>query len=152
VSGQAKRLSPSARSVLFMGIQCDGANQTDTRHAGSTASYRAWEIRARQFLLGLCLVGAMGATQAADSMRCGSRVISVEARAAELLAACGEPAYRDVWTLQRGGSWVSDQEQWYYNFGSSQLLRVVSLRNARIVDIDSDGYGFNDAVTPRCEP
>jgi hypothetical protein len=90
----------------------------------------------------------------ADSMRCGSRLLSVEARAADLIATCGEPAYRDVWTFQQGQTrnWVSDMEEWYYNFGPSQLLRIVKLRNGRVVAIDSDGYGFVPPRDARCEP
>ena len=34
--------------------------------------------------------------QAADSMRCGGRLVSVEDRAAELRSLCGAPNYRDV--------------------------------------------------------
>ena len=80
---------------------------------------------------------------AGDSMRCGSRLVSVEARAAELLTACGEPAYRDVWSLQPlvDGA-LAEHEEWTYNFGSQQLLRTIRLRNGRVIDIASDGYGF----------
>ncbi|WP_299696199.1 DUF2845 domain-containing protein [Hydrocarboniphaga sp.] len=92
---------------------------------------------------------------AGDTMRCGSRLVAVEARAAELLSTCGAPAYRDVWseqTLAPGA--VAEQEEWTYNFGPQQLLRVVRLRNARVVDIDSDGYGFAepDERERRCSP
>lgn len=103
-------------------------------------------------LLVLCLLPRPA--PAADSMRCGSRLVTVEARAAEVLAACGEPAYRDAWTFQqpRTQNWVSDVEQWYYNFGSNQLLRVLKLRNGRVVDIDSDGYGFDPRSRRACDP
>lgn len=90
---------------------------------------------------------------AADSMRCGSRLVSVEARAGEVLAICGEPSYRDDRPFQQpGGNWVSDTEEWTYNFGSNQLLRVLSFRNGRLVDIASDGYGFPRSAGSRCEP
>lgn len=111
-------------------------------------------LRVFVLLLWLATAAWSHGALAVDSIRCGSRLVAVEARAAEVLAACGEPAYRDVWTFQQPNtqSWVSDLEEWYYNFGSSQLLRVLRLRNGRVVDIDSDGYGFNGTGPRRCEP
>ncbi len=64
--------------------------------------------------------------------------------AASLLGACGEPALRDAWSpaTAYGPGALAGVEQWTYNFGSSQLLRVVRLRQGRIERIDSEGYGF----------
>lgn len=91
---------------------------------------------------------------AAGSMRCEGRIIQEGALAAEVLGACGEPVYRDPWTLQSPHTHllVVDTEEWYYNFGSSQLLRLVKIRNGKVVDIDSDGYGYNDPPRPPCDP
>lgn len=107
------------------------------------------------FVLPMAGLAMPVAAQAGDTMRCGSRLVSVEARAAELLAICGEPAYRDVWSAQAlAPGAVAEQEEWTYNFGSQQLLRVVRLRNARVVDIASDGYGFTEPepARRRCSP
>jgi hypothetical protein len=101
-------------------------------------------------LLGL----APRAAQAGDSMRCGSRIVTVEARAADILAACGDPAYRDIysWPAPRLPGEVADVEQWTYNFGRNQLLHVLKLRHGRLVDIRTDGYGFAAAARPgRCD-
>jgi hypothetical protein len=98
----------------------------------------------------------LNSAQASDSMRCGSRLVTVEARAAELLAVCGEPAYRDVWgqPVDPASDFVAEVEEWTYDFGPSQLLRIVRLRNARVVAIDSEGYGFAPHATAsrRCGP
>lgn len=110
--------------------------------------------RVRALLL-LALGATAAPSQASDTMRCGSRLVSVEARAAELLATCGEPAYRDVWSAQAPAPGaIAEQEEWTYNFGPQQLLRVVRLRNARVVDIASDGYGFAEPQESRrrCSP
>jgi len=89
---------------------------------------------------------------AAGSLRCGSRLVSEGDRAADLLAACGEPAFRDAWGQpQPGGNILADTEEWTYNFGPHQLLRVLRLRNGRIVEIGSDGYGFYESGGRRCE-
>ncbi|MGH8516325.1 MAG: DUF2845 domain-containing protein [Panacagrimonas sp.] len=99
-------------------------------------------------LLGPALPRAM----ASDSMRCGSRIVTVEARAADVLAACGEPDFRDVYSYPgpRVPGEVSDVEQWTYNFGRNQLLHVLRLRHGRLVDIRTDGYGFAPGSTRRC--
>ncbi|NGY06037.1 DUF2845 domain-containing protein [Solimonas terrae] len=83
-------------------------------------------------------------SRAADSMRCGSRIASVGMTAAELLAVCGDPSYRDVWAQPGGygGGYLGNVEEWTYNFGSSQLLRVLRFRQGRLLSIDDDGYGF----------
>ncbi len=98
----------------------------------------------------------LNSAQASDSMRCGSRLVTVEARAAELLAVCGEPAYRDVWgqPVDPASDFVAEVEEWTYDFGPSQLLRIVRLRNARVVAIDAEGYGFppHAANGSRCGP
>ncbi len=89
---------------------------------------------------------------AAGSLRCGSRLVSEGDRAADLLAACGEPAFRDAWGQpQPGGNILADTEEWTYNFGPHQLLRVLRLRNGRIVGIDTDGYGFHLSAVRRCD-
>ena len=112
-------------------------------------------LRRIRRLLAVALLQLAMPAAAGDSMRCGSRLVAVEARAAELLSICGEPAYRDVWSAQAlAPGAVAEQEEWTYNFGPQQLLRVVRLRNARVVDIASDGYGFAepDPEHRRCTP
>src|SRR3546814_9831919 len=69
-------------------------------------------------------------SHAAESLRCGSRLASVGMTAAEVLSVCGEPGYRDVWAQPGGygGGYLGNVEEWTYNFGSSQLLRVMRFR------------------------
>lgn len=109
----------------------------------------------RQFIAGLLtawLLLAVLPAEAAGAMRCGSRLVAEGDRAADLIATCGEPAYRDVrsWR-QPNGNTLADVEEWYYNFGPSQLLRVVRLRNGRIVSIDADGYGYYESPRRNCD-
>ncbi|TJY63134.1 DUF2845 domain-containing protein [Sinimarinibacterium sp. CAU 1509] len=97
-------------------------------------------------LAGLVLVLLLAPleTQAAGSMRCGSRLVSEGMLAAEVIAACGEPDLRDVWSPPGTYSpgYLPPQEQWTYNFGSSKLLRLLRFSNGRLDRIDSEGYGF----------
>jgi hypothetical protein len=97
----------------------------------------------RSGVLLIVLAALVPPASAADSMRCASRIVTVEARAAEVIAACGMPAFRDAYPLPgfdpRG---IAEVEQWTYNFGRNQLLHVLRLRHGRLVDIRTDGYGF----------
>lgn len=100
-------------------------------------------------LLALLVAGAAGA---GESMRCGSRLVAEGDSAAKLLGVCGEPALRDAWQPPAGYSLgaLAEVEQWTYNFGPQQLLRVVRLRRGRIDRIESEGYGFHAGSTRYC--
>lgn len=107
----------------------------------------------RPLLAAIAVLVATTDVHASDSLRCGSRVVTVEARAADVLSACGEPAFRDVFSHpgpQSTGE-LAEAEQWTYNFGSNQLLQVLRLRNGRLVDIRSDGYGFRGDGRGSCD-
>lgn len=111
-------------------------------------------MRRLWFIL-LLLSGVAGPLEvhAAGSMRCSGHIVSDGMSAAALLLACGEPAYRDVWNEGHyAGGLLADAEDWYYNFGSSQLLRVVRLRAGSVSDIDTDGYGYDALPSPPCNP
>ena len=96
--------------------------------------------------LWLALIAGIASTTATalDTMRCGSRLVSTEMTAAEVIAACGEPQFRDVLSESGayGGGALGYSEEWTYNFGSSQLLRVLRFRQGRLQRIDTEGYGF----------
>ncbi len=83
-------------------------------------------------------------------------MVSIRAIAAQVAAICGEPAYVDHWTFEEPvygqiyGPSGPDSEVWYYNFGANQLLRLLRFRNGRLIDIDTDGYGFNVLPDGHC--
>lgn len=91
---------------------------------------------------------------AVGTLRCGSHIVDEGYLAAEVVARCGEPVYRDHWAASQpaGQNYRAEMEEWYYNFGSSQLLRVLRFRNGRVAEIDSDGYGFDTEAPGRCAP
>lgn len=108
-------------------------------------------------LLALLLLGAWltpAPAAASGSMRCGSRLLSEGMLAAEAVAICGEPDFVDVWPSPRGhgyGYGLHDSiEEWIYNRGSSQLLRVLQIRNGRIHSIGTEGYGFAEQGAGSC--
>ena len=103
---------------------------------------RAW--------LALGLLAAAPLAWGGDTMRCGDRIVSTEALAAEVLAACGTPDYRDRWRVAPHR--VVEEELWYYNFGARQFVRVLNFRNGQLVSIESDGYGFDAPPAGDCAP
>lgn len=92
--------------------------------------------------------------QASDTIRCGSRLVSVGDLAAEVEARCGSPSYRNVENevLPRGRGYAADVEIWTYNFGPNRLLQRLRFRDGRLVDISSDGYGFSGQPQDHCRP
>lgn len=80
---------------------------------------------------------------AGDSLRCGSRIVAADSVEAEVTAKCGQPDFRDrrVAALPYG-RFDADTEIWYYNPGPSQLIRVLTFRDGRLVEVETDGYGF----------
>ena len=107
----------------------------------------------RIYVIGLALA-LLSQTAAADSMRCGDRLVTDGAPAVLVRALCGEPDARERWPVHayRDGLHhvADDAEQWTYNFGSSRLLHVLQFRRGRLVAIETDGYGF-DAITARSD-
>lgn len=108
-------------------------------------------VCALALLLG-ALLAVPPAAQAAPSIRCGSKLVSEGMLSAELLAICGEPDFRDVWAPPGGTvlGYVAPTEEWTYNLGSSQLLRILRIRNGRIDRIVTEGYGFAPRSRTNC--
>ncbi len=93
-------------------------------------------MKVRRLLSGLVLV--MGASQAsaADTLRCGSQLISVGDRPSEVLQKCGEPVSRDVLGYKRSANRREEfqVEEWTYgpNGGMYQFLRFEGNRLTQI--------------------
>src|SRR5687768_15438766 len=123
--------------------------QRDNRSADRKISMKWWALL-------LVLAGGFmpPPAEAAGAMRCGSRLVHEGKHAAEVLVACGSPHYRDVWSFSgpSGANWLADTEQWYYNFGPNQLLRVLTLRDGRLIEIEAEGYGWMEGGARDCGP
>ena len=89
----------------------------------------------------------------AHAFRCGSRIITRGDPAEKILHYCGEPVsvqtrlsqrafFADRWRRYPG--YVEDVviEEWTFNFGPQQLIRVVRLENGYVEDIKHLGYGY----------
>ena len=116
----------------------------------------------RVLVLATAIVGTLAAApaRAEDSMRCGSKLISVSDGKDKVRALCGEPSsvsfqgvIRRAARYQYGfgysryeyyGPGVIDMpvEVWTYNFGTSKLLRKLRFVGDELDEIRTDGYGY----------
>ena len=89
----------------------------------------------------------------AHAFRCGTRIITRGDHSTKMLRFCGEPIAVQTRVQQRG--YVSKLghvypgvveevviEEWTYNLGPNQLIRVVRLENGYVADIKHLGYGY----------
>lgn len=87
----------------------------------------------------LAILLAMSSVTAADSYRCGRKLIRTGDSSADVLRVCGEPAAKD-----RGRADVREDgairnvpvERWHYKRSSRSLSRIVSIHRGRVVSID----------------
>ena len=97
----------------------------------------------------------------ADSISCDGGIVSNGDTAVDLLMKCGQPEWKDTHTEEIGDTLNKDTrrktqitvEEWTYNFGAYQFLRVVTLRNGVIAGIRTGQYGTSrgsDAPGPAC--
>ena len=93
------------------------------------------------------------ASAPAYAFRCGTRIITRGDHAAKILRFCGEPA--SVQTRLQQRAYVADFgrvlpglfedvviEEWTYNLGPHQLMKVVRLENGYVAEIKYLGYGY----------
>jgi len=104
----------------------------------------------RVALAALLLVAA---ASPAHAFRCGSRIVSRGDHADKILRYCGEPVAVHTWLKQR--TYVMESgvplrgaleevvvEEWTYNLGPRNLMRVVRLENGYVEEIKALGYGY----------
>jgi hypothetical protein len=104
----------------------------------------------------LTMILCVPSLAAAESIRCGSRIIERGSSSAELSSFCGDPAQVSKSSTYNGGGRVGpagvavgsveqiEVEIWTYNFGPNQLMERVRIENGIVVQIDSLGYGYNE--------
>ncbi len=102
----------------------------------------------------VCVFFLCPATCFAD-FRCHTtgKIISKGMSQYEVVGACGEPASRSV--IQKQDSIalqpndkapsavtsVPQIEEWVYDFGPNQLIRILKFKDGRLVSTESGGYG-----------
>jgi hypothetical protein len=93
--------------------------------------------------------GYGSAKEQSSRSQCSDQIISVGDSAADVMAKCGKPAWQDkreeVIRVQLDDNTVRKVsvivEDWTYNLGPNQFLRIFTFRNGKITDVRTDGYG-----------
>ncbi|MCY1269022.1 hypothetical protein D9M68_56250 [compost metagenome] len=89
-----------------------------------------------RWLAGLALALSVSQAWAADTLRCGSQLISVGDRSSEVVQKCGEPVSRDLLGYKRSADRREEfqVEEWTYgpNGGMYQYLRFEGNRLKQI--------------------
>ena len=132
------------------------------RAAAVATSYACAVRYLRVLAVAVVVFGTLGAApaRAEDSMRCGSKLVTVSDGKDKVRALCGEPSsisfqgvirraprYEYGYGYNRYdyyGPGVIDMpvEVWTYNFGSNKLLRKLRFVGDELDDIRTDGYGY----------
>jgi hypothetical protein len=92
----------------------------------------------------------------AESLDCRGGIISVGDSRIDLITKCGEPDLKDSHTEEISERLGKDTrtklivtvDEWTYNFGPSQLIRIVTMKNGRIADIRTGSYGYSKSTKP----
>jgi hypothetical protein len=104
----------------------------------------------------LAVVACLPALAAAQSLRCGGKIIGEGASRAEVTASCGNPVqvdqksvyYRPIASTGNQAnpgvaSTVEVQvEVWTYNFGPNRLMQRIRFEDGLVVRIESLRYGY----------
>ena len=100
-----------------------------------------------------------GTTALADSMRCGTGLVTDGESIARVEALCGPPAAverSEVWRRPvywfHGYPWYAGRdpvavavEYWTYNFGPHRLMRRLRFEDGLLVEIETLGHGYHPA-------
>jgi hypothetical protein len=106
----------------------------------------------------LVLVAALGLSgpAQADSMRCGTKLLTDGDPVDKVEALCGPPTsverreilrpyyfYRGSFPIH--GSYEVSVEYWTYNFGPNKLMRRLRFEDGLLVDVDTLSHGYHSA-------
>jgi hypothetical protein len=109
----------------------------------------------------LFVMACLVAQAQADSISCDRGIVSSGDSAVDLLLKCGEPEWKDTRTEELDEWFGGDArrrtyvtvEDWSYNFGPTQFMRIVTLRNSVVVSVRTGSYGApkdREAAAPGC--
>lgn len=112
-------------------------------------------MRATGLRKGIACAALLLAALPAYAFRCGTRVITEGDPADKVLQFCGSPV--SVQTRRAERPYIDDLgrsylyrglveevviEEWTYNLGPNQFMRLVRIENGRVADVKSLGYGY----------
>ena len=111
----------------------------------------------KKTILGIAALSILAgaATASADSMRCGSKLLTDGDTLDKVEALCGPPAAverREIlrpFGYNRGitvhSSYEVSVELWTYNFGPNKLMYRLRFEDGLLVDVDTLSHGYHSA-------
>jgi Protein of unknown function (DUF2845) len=101
-----------------------------------------------QSIILVCFLAA-AESRASDAF-CGGRIVSVGDTNADAIMRCGEPDWRESRKQEIVEKLEADAkrktfvtiEEWTYNLGPDAFMRIVTIKNGRVVDVRLGGYGY----------
>jgi hypothetical protein len=114
-------------------------------------------MNGKQIAIATCAAALLHAGAAgADSMRCGTRLVSDGDSTSKVEALCGAPTdIQRKEVLQRPVRWYRGRpyytsyepvpipvEYWTYNLGPSKLMRRLKFEDGLLVDVETLGHGY----------
>ncbi len=101
------------------------------------------------------LIVPCSAIQAA-TLDCSGGIISVGDSRVDVLMKCGEPDAKEshdeelIDRLDDGArrKLFITVEEWTYNFGPTQFMRIVTLKNGKVASLRAGNYGYSKGATP----
>lgn len=111
-----------------------------------------------RFVIFLLLCLGLGATHRAYAFHCSGGLISTGDSKLVVLKKCGNPSWIDRWAerivelpdTDFEHSITRINERWIYNLGPTQFIRIITLRDGRVANIETGGRGFT--VIPGMQP
>ena len=98
----------------------------------------------RMSIVCLSALGLLAFTMPATAtLRCSGGIVEEGDSATQVRNRCGPPDHVEAW---QGEPPAMPGAVWFYDRGTSRLLRLLRFRAQRLVRIDSDGYGFGPAA------
>ncbi len=88
------------------------------------------------------------------TMSCGNQIVNEGDRTFDVLRKCGEPAFvsRRFESLLFAYPFGIEVQDWYYDLGPNQFVRVLQFRDNRLVSVKIGGYGSNYEQRGYCDP
>ncbi len=106
------------------------------------------------FLASVTLIPSAGVF--ADTFSCGGGIISTGDRSMDVLAKCGQPDSKESHQEELSERLDDNTkqkifvtvEEWTYNLGPTQFMRIIILKNGVVTNIRTGNYGYTKKAEP----
>ncbi|MDQ3797443.1 MAG: DUF2845 domain-containing protein [Pseudomonadota bacterium] len=127
---------------------------SDSRYRAPMAKHRKTLIKIFQLIAFISLWTLGGGSAWALTLSCDNQIVDEGDRTFDVLRKCGEPTfvYRRFESLLFAYPFGIEVQDWYYDFGSNQFVRMLRFRNNRLVSVKIGGYGSDYVQRGYCDP